>query len=132
MTQEVKRVEVKAVHLGNVTEGNKRPWILYVSGHRVKNKRGTPIRFATERAAVKFASKRRIKMSCQKHGESCYAAMLNRAGDGNKVYDEERFCAKCDAHLSASGICLNACHLSDDSRARFSAIFGAVADKDLK
>jgi len=28
-------------------------------------------------------------------------------------------CPKCKAHLSHSGICLNACHLSDASQARF-------------
>ena len=56
---------------------------------------------------------------CQKCGEHCYAKMLNKAGDGHKVYDEERFCPHCEAHLSASGICLNACHLSAGSFRRF-------------
>lgn len=60
---------------------------------------------------------------CPKCGEHCYAKLLNGAGDGKKVYDEEKFCPSCGAHLSASGICLNACHLSSESRARFNSLF---------
>ncbi len=54
---------------------------------------------------------------CPKCGEHCYAKMLNATG--SKVYDEERFCETCGAHLAPSGICLNACHLSDSQRSRF-------------
>jgi len=59
---------------------------------------------------------------CPKCGEHCYAKLLNNAGDKSKVYDEANFCPDCEAHLSASGICLNACHLSVGSHRRFQAI----------
>lgn len=57
------------------------------------------------------------KATCKKHGEKCYAILLNGAGEG-LVYSMD-FCPVCDAHLAASGICLNACHLSAASRERF-------------
>jgi ribosomal protein S27AE len=58
---------------------------------------------------------------CPKCGEHCYAKLLNKTG--TKVYDEEQFCPRCNAHLAASGICLNACHLSAESLGRFQALF---------
>jgi len=56
-------------------------------------------------------------------------------GDLPHYYDEDftdaksldglfvkELCPVCKAHLSHRGICLNACHLSESSRKRFSAI----------
>jgi hypothetical protein len=37
-------------------------------------------------------------------------------------------CPTCNAHLHG-GICLNACHLSSESRARFATIMTEVADE---
>jgi ribosomal protein S27AE len=51
---------------------------------------------------------------------------MNKAGDGKKVYREDEFCPKCGAHLAASGICLNACHMSDKSRERFGRLLAAA------
>jgi hypothetical protein len=64
---------------------------------------------------------------CPKCGENCYAKMLNEAGDGAKVYDESRFCPDCKAHLSAIGICLNACHLTVGSFRRFQSLLSGTA-----
>jgi hypothetical protein len=62
---------------------------------------------------------------CPKCGEHCYARLLNEAGT-SKVYDEKRFCPDCKAHLSASGICLNACHLTVGQFRRFEALLSST------
>lgn len=62
---------------------------------------------------------------CPKCGEHCYAKLLNSTGE--KVLREDEFCPKCKAHLSASGICLNACSLSPASQERFARMLGAAA-----
>ncbi len=66
-------------------------------------------------------STKKKRPDCPRCGKHCYARLLNKQGE--KVYDEDKFCQKCGAHLAASGICLNACHLSAASRARFNALF---------
>lgn len=65
------------------------------------------------------------KKTCKKHGKSCYAIMLN--GDGKDPCFSMEVCPKCDAHLAPSGICLNACHLSDESRERFAKLMESMA-----
>lgn len=69
------------------------------------------------------------KRVCPKHGKHCYAILLNKPG--KKVYREDEFCPKCDAHLAASGICLNGCHLSTASldRFRFNLLMSALGKK---
>ncbi len=58
--------------------------------------------------------------ACPKCGEHCYAKMLNATG--TQVYDEKRFCPDCGTHLSAGGICLNACHLTVGQMRRFQSL----------
>lgn len=65
---------------------------------------------------------------CPKHGKGCYAIALNAASESGPVMSME-LCPKCDAHLAPSGICLNACHLSDESRAKFNRILDLCAEK---
>lgn len=60
------------------------------------------------------------KKTCSKHGKHCYAIALNKGG--KQLYRVDEFCPTCGAHLAASGICLNACHLSKESRERFTAL----------
>lgn len=68
---------------------------------------------------------------CPKCGESCYAKLLN--GVGKKVYREDEFCPKCEAHLAASGICLNACHLTERQQKHFGLLMAEmVAEVDRK
>lgn len=43
-------------------------------------------------------------------------------------YDAE-LCPTCGAHLHG-GICLNTCHLSDETRQRFNVLMAVVAGKD--
>lgn len=64
------------------------------------------------------------KETCKKHGRDCYAASLNKSA-GKPVFSMD-VCAKCDAHLSPSGICLNACHLSKESLERFNSLMAAA------
>lgn len=66
---------------------------------------------------------------CPKCGEHCYAVLLNSRG--KKVMREDEFCPKCNAHLSASGICLNACHLSAESQEKFNRLFAAVTKSNV-
>jgi hypothetical protein len=69
------------------------------------------------------------KIKCPKHGDHCYAVLVNGAGMG-PVYSMD-FCPVCDAHLSASGICLNACHLSKASRDRFNSVLGKSSERKV-
>ena len=48
---------VFAVHLGNATEDNKRPWIAYVDGEPVRKKSSDARRFATAEKAYDAARK---------------------------------------------------------------------------
>jgi ferredoxin len=70
---------------------------------------------------------KKTKETCPHHGRDCYAVMLNGAGEGKKVFSMD-LCSKCGAHKAPSGICLNACHLSEESRKRFSAIMQKAVD----
>lgn len=65
-----------------------------------------------------------INGPCIRHGVNCYAVALNRVGRGEVVYRVEEFCAKCGAHLGASGVCLNACDLGEQARAILSRTIG--------
>jgi len=42
----------------------------------------------------------------------------------------KELCPICKAHLSHSGICLNACHLSKTLRERFSKMMIEIVDKE--
>ncbi len=64
--------------------------------------------------------------TCKKHGKSCYAIALNKAGDKGQVLSME-VCQKCDSHLAASGICLNGCHLPPKTMQKFNTIMGLIA-----
>jgi hypothetical protein len=63
---------------------------------------------------------------CPKHGKNCYAVALNKVAENGPVMSMD-ICPKCDAHLAPSGICLNACHLSDESRAKFNRLMELCA-----
>ena len=43
---------IEAVHLGNATDDNTKPWIVFVEGRRLLDKRGFPRRYTTEATAA--------------------------------------------------------------------------------
>lgn len=65
--------------------------------------------------------KKKPRCACEKHKGNCYAMWINSQCKGGPVFSMA-LCPVCTAHLAPSGICLNGCHMSPKSGAKFTKI----------